>query len=252
MLSAVSQTSASGRQRGRPKPRPLTSLRCEVNDQAAIRVVPTAYRWVRRRCRIQREDRTLPPAARSAPSTGLAAMPGEANGTRGRVSRGCGFPRGHFSAPPDCRRVPALLRLRVERRVETPAPPRSTDGDDMRTALIADTDKRFAASLHTLIQEVVRVVGEAQDDETAISQAQELEPEVILIDLDLPRAGGIETARRIKERVPGIRVVLMTAHGEEAYLEGTGKSHADVLLPKRYVRTDPSAALRRLRAGVLR
>jgi len=120
------------------------------------------------------------------------------------------------------------------------------------TALIADDDKHFRGTLRLLIQGVCHVVGEAESDDSAISLARELEPDVILIDHDLPRAGGIETTRRIKAVQPQILVVLMTARGEEAYLEGTGKSGADALLPKKYVRTEARAVLRRLFAGVPR
>jgi two-component system, NarL family, response regulator DesR len=120
------------------------------------------------------------------------------------------------------------------------------------TTLIADTDERFRTSVRKLIEGPVEVVGEAADDESAIALARALEPDVILIDLDLPRAGGIETARMIKDDQPGIRVVLMTAHGEEAYLDATGKSGADAILPKKNARTEASAVLRRVASGVLR
>jgi DNA-binding NarL/FixJ family response regulator len=120
------------------------------------------------------------------------------------------------------------------------------------TALIADDDKRFRGSIRMLIQGVAHVIGEAESDATAISLARALEPDVILIDHDLPRAGGIETARQIKGAQPQILVVLMTSRGEEAYLEGTGRSGADALLPKKYVRTEARAVLRRLFAGVPR
>ena len=120
------------------------------------------------------------------------------------------------------------------------------------TVLIADTDERFRTSIRRLIEGPVHVVGEAENDESAIALARALEPDVILIDIDLPRAGGIQTARMIKDEQPRIRVVLMTAHGEEAYLDATGKSGADAILPKREARTEASAVLRRVASGVLR
>jgi two-component system invasion response regulator UvrY len=120
------------------------------------------------------------------------------------------------------------------------------------TALIADGDERFRGSVRRLIEDLVRVVGEAEGDETAISLARALKPDVILIDFDLPRVGGIETARKIKRDRPEIRVVLMTAHGEEAYLDSTGKSGADAFLPKTHVRSEALALLRRMASGVPR
>ena len=120
------------------------------------------------------------------------------------------------------------------------------------TALIADYDERFRTIVRKLIEGPVQVVGEAENDESAIALARALEPDLILIDLDLPRAGGIETARMIKDDQPRIRVVLLTAHGEEAYLDATGKSGADAILPKKDARTEASAVLQRVARGVRR
>ena len=120
------------------------------------------------------------------------------------------------------------------------------------TALIADDDERFRGSVRKLIEGLVRVVGEAEGDETAIAMAQALKPDVILIDFDLPLVGGIKTAREIKREQPEIRVVLMTGHGEEAYLEATGKSGADAFLSKQHARTEAPAVMRRMASGVPR
>lgn len=119
------------------------------------------------------------------------------------------------------------------------------------SALIADGDDAFRAVVRRVIEGLVRVVGEAESDEAAISLSRQLEPDLILIDLDLPESGGIQTARRIKSEQPRIRVILMTAHGEEAFLEATGKSGADAFLPKRNVKTHAPMVLRKVAGGEL-
>ena len=98
----------------------------------------------------------------------------------------------------------------------------------------------------------MRVLGEADNDDAALVLVRALEPDVILIELDLPRSGGIATAWRIKSEQPEIRVVLMTAHGEEAFLEATGKAGADAFLPKQRAKSDAPTVLRRVAGGVLR
>ena len=120
------------------------------------------------------------------------------------------------------------------------------------TALIGDRDDRFRGIVRRAIEGLVRVVGEADSAEELISLARQLEPDVILIDLDLPADGGISTARRIKGEQPEIRVILMTGHGEEAYLEDTGKAGADAFLPKGQVRHWAPTVLRRVAGGDLR
>ena len=120
------------------------------------------------------------------------------------------------------------------------------------TALIADDDEISRGILRRVIAGLVRIVGEADSDETAIILARALEPDVILIDHDLPKAGGIPTARQIKVEQPVIRVILMTRHGEEAFLEATGRAGCDAFLPKSQVRSQAPAVLRRVAGGVLR
>jgi DNA-binding NarL/FixJ family response regulator len=111
------------------------------------------------------------------------------------------------------------------------------------TALIADDDEAARGMIRRAIESFVRVVAEAESDEEALAAALELGPDVVLVAFDLPESGGIATTHRIKDERPGTRVVLMTAHGEEAYLGGTGRSGADALLPKRAVRTEARAVL---------
>jgi len=120
------------------------------------------------------------------------------------------------------------------------------------TAVIADHDQAFRGLVRRAIEGLVRVLGEAETDEAAVALVRALEPDVILIDLDLPRGGGIATAWRVKREQPSIRVILMTTHGEEAYLEATGKAGADAFLAKAHARRDAPSVLRRVAGGVLR
>jgi len=64
----------------------------------------------------------------------------------------------------------------------------------------------------------IEVVGEGQDGEEAIALAQEKNPDVILMDVEMPELDGVEATRRILEDNPGIKVLVLTIHDEEEYL----------------------------------
>jgi NarL family two-component system response regulator LiaR len=59
-------------------------------------------------------------------------------------------------------------------------------------------------------QDGIRVVGEAADGEEALERVDVLRPDVVLMDLLMPRVGGVEATRRIRERFPRVEVVVLT------------------------------------------
>lgn len=60
----------------------------------------------------------------------------------------------------------------------------------------------------------IPVCGEAEDGEDAIERAGELEPDVVLLDLAMPKLNGLETALILKRRMPKVRTVLYTMYSE--------------------------------------
>lgn len=84
--------------------------------------------------------------------------------------------------------------------------------DGLRTALVADGR--------------VRVVGEAADGVEARRQVLELEPDVILMDLEMPGSGGIETTRKLAEQAPGTAVLVLTMAQDDDSLFAAVKAGA--------------------------
>ena len=61
----------------------------------------------------------------------------------------------------------------------------------------------------------VEVVGTAVDGEEAVDRAAALRPDVVLMDLRMPRCDGVEATRRIRARVPGTRVIVLTTYADD-------------------------------------
>jgi DNA-binding NarL/FixJ family response regulator len=77
--------------------------------------------------------------------------------------------------------------------------------------LVVDDHDLFRTGLRNLLEEQsVNVVGEAENGEAAIRLASDLAPDVVIMDLNMPGAGGVETTRRLASLAPLSRVVVLT------------------------------------------
>lgn len=109
--------------------------------------------------------------------------------------------------------------------------------------LIVDDSKEFLASAARLLDfQGVEVVGVATGHADAIRLAEEVAPDIALIDVDLGEDDGIELVRELKGRAPAMRTILISAHDLDA-LDLT-KAGADVVfLPKKELGADAIEAL---------
>ena len=82
--------------------------------------------------------------------------------------------------------------------------------------LVVDDHDLFRTGLRNLLEEEgVNVVGEAENGETAIRLASDLTPDVVIMDLNMPGAGGVETTRRLSNLAPLSRVVVLTISADD-------------------------------------
>ena len=86
--------------------------------------------------------------------------------------------------------------------------------------LLADDSPLFRKGLSGLFESTpdFQVVGEARDGVEALEKARELLPDVILMDINMPRCNGLEATRLIKEELPYIRIVMLTVSDSEQHL----------------------------------
>jgi len=86
--------------------------------------------------------------------------------------------------------------------------------------LIADDHSVVRAGLRALLERQgrFRVIAEASTGEEAIAKAQELRPDIAVLDVRMPGVSGIEACRQIVSTVPGCRVIILTSYAEDELL----------------------------------
>jgi len=116
--------------------------------------------------------------------------------------------------------------------------------------LLADDHALMRRGLRLTIdsQEDMEVVGEASDGLEALELAEELRPDIILMDIAMPRCDGLEATRRVKRRLPEIEIIVLTVHEEAESLFEALQSGARGFLLKKARADELIAALR----GVLK
>jgi DNA-binding NarL/FixJ family response regulator len=78
----------------------------------------------------------------------------------------------------------------------------------------------------------IEIVGEAADGCEAVRQAEALEPQVILMDLEMPVMDGYEATRQIKARYPSCRVIALSVHAYEAAQQKAARAGVDGFIVK--------------------
>jgi two-component system response regulator NreC len=84
----------------------------------------------------------------------------------------------------------------------------------------------------------MEVVGEADDEHSAVSRTVEKRPDVVLMDISMPDSGGIQATRRIKQLVPESRVLIMTVHEDKGLAQEAIRAGAMGYILKRAIKSE--------------
>jgi DNA-binding NarL/FixJ family response regulator len=112
---------------------------------------------------------------------------------------------------------------------------------------------------HTIVREGFRklleleddfeVVGEAEDGRQAVAMVKKLHPAVVLMDIAMPLLNGLEATRKILKAVPSTRILILTAHNDDAYVKSATESGAVGFLLKQASARVLSKGIREVNKG---
>ena len=104
----------------------------------------------------------------------------------------------------------------------------------MITVLIADDHALIREGIKQILEleEDISVVGQANDGEEAFELAEKLNPDIILLDINMPKLNGIETLRRFKDMGIKSKVIILTIHEDKEYILKTLRLGANGYLLK--------------------
>ncbi len=119
--------------------------------------------------------------------------------------------------------------------------------------LLADDHRMFRDGLRALLaaQTDLEVVGEAEDGLTALELAMKLRPDIVILDLAMPRLHGIEVVRRLAADLPRTRVIVLTMHSDRRFVVEALRSGAAAYVLKEAGFAELAGVIDEVRAGRL-
>src|SRR5476649_114260 len=95
----------------------------------------------------------------------------------------------------------------------------------------------------------LEVVGEAQDGRQAVALAKKLRPAVVLMDIAMPQLNGLEATRQLLKILPATKVLMLSAHSDDSYVNHSSESGAVGFLLKQTSTHDVCQAIREVQKG---
>jgi DNA-binding NarL/FixJ family response regulator len=117
--------------------------------------------------------------------------------------------------------------------------------------LVADDSAAFRNAFGLFLERLpqVEVVGIAEDGEHALILVASLRPDLVLMDLKMPRLNGLQATRKLRAEFPGVRVIMITLHDSKEVKAASTAAGADCFIPKRCLRDELPGALAQLFPG---
>ena len=122
---------------------------------------------------------------------------------------------------------------------------------DKTRVLLAEDHTIVRKGLRSLLDKEtgIEVVGEAEDGREAIVKAEELHPDVVVMDIAMPGLNGLEATRQIKKRFPDMKILILTMHANEEYILQSLKAGASGYLVKKAAPAELISAINAVHKG---
>lgn len=120
--------------------------------------------------------------------------------------------------------------------------------------MLVDDNTEFRTALRGFFetQESVGVVAEATDGVEAVEQARNVHPDLILMDITMPRMDGFSATQEIKKESPGTAIVFVSAYDEEKYRRSAREMGAEAFISKASLAKELPAVLETMKERVKR
>ncbi|OQW30257.1 MAG: DNA-binding response regulator [Nitrospira sp. SG-bin1] len=99
--------------------------------------------------------------------------------------------------------------------------------------LLADDHALVLEGFKKLLEEHCQIVGSAEDGRSLLDAAKRLRPDLVVLDISMPRLNGLDAARRLRKMLPQARLIFVTVHADQDYVNQAFKAGASAYLLKR-------------------
>jgi DNA-binding NarL/FixJ family response regulator len=115
--------------------------------------------------------------------------------------------------------------------------------------LLADDHTLVLEGLRKILEPECDVVGSVEDGRSLLAAAEQLKPDIILLDISMPLLNGVEAARRLRNAMPGAKVIFVTMHGDATYVAGAFRAGASGYVLKRCASLELLNAIHQVLSG---
>lgn len=122
---------------------------------------------------------------------------------------------------------------------------------DKLRIILAEDHQTVREGIKLLVnsQTDMEVVGEADNGGAAIKEAQKLAPDVVVMDISMPEINGLKATRKLKQVCPGVKILTLTRHTDQAYLQQLIEAGANGYVLKQSAPTELINAIRTVAKG---
>ena len=115
--------------------------------------------------------------------------------------------------------------------------------------LLADDHALVLEGFKKLLEEHCQVVGSVEDGRSLLDAAKRLRPDIVVMDISMPKLNGLDAARRLRKIVPQARLIFVTVHADQDYVHQAFKAGASAYLLKRSAGSELLQAINAVQRG---